>query len=232
MPPVRKAEHGLADPHGARAKRSPACVRRPRPAIQASAGGEAWLVEASAHAGTRRRQLGRSSTVPGTLWGTGSSARSSSATSMTSAGPIARSVVAATMARSTSVSGSPASRRAPACASSALRASSRSSRSVVSWASVMRPRSRRSSMSPPRHQPANVGVSCVLRLATDSRGDESGTSPIRDGKNHCPTCSRNMPWRAIAGRTWSGTVPRSSPTSAHFARVDSSVRIARISSDG
>jgi hypothetical protein len=63
-----------------------------------------------------------------------------------------------------------------------------------------------------------------------SAGDGVGFSPTCCGKNHWPTWRWNRPWRAMAGRTPSGTVPRSSPATAQHARLDSSVMIASSSS--
>ena len=48
------------------------------------------------------------------------------------------------------------------------------------------------------------GVVRVEARRPTRRGDGPGASPSCAGKNHWPTWSRNMPWRAIAGRTWSG----------------------------
>ena len=82
----------------------------------------------------------------------------------------------------------------------------------------IRPRSRLSSMSAPRHQPANVGVSCVLRLATASARRRRRARRRRcAGKRPLPDVQAEQAVRAPspAARA-SGTVPRSSPASAQL----------------
>ena len=113
-----------------------------------------------------------------------------------------------------------AARRARAATVLQVRSGSRAS-VVPDRASTVR-----SSMSRPAQKAAKVGMSWVFR---DPR-DPAGTAfSARAGSGESPNCTTNIrerPCLAIAGRTYGGTVPRSSPTIRAPCRWDSSVRTA------